>query len=328
MKVLVTGGAGYIGSVAVLRLTVRGDDVVVIDNLIQGHPEAVAAGLQLETVDITDRAAVRRALLAHRPDAVLHFAALTIAPDSVRDPAPYWLVNTGGTLNLLDAMRDADVPVLVLSSTAAVYGTPSVTPVPETAPLDPINPYGASKLAAERAAAAYADAYGLSFAALRYFNVAGAGDQLGEDHRPETHLIPSALDAAMGRRAPLSVFGADFPTPDGTAIRDYVHVEDLIDAHLLALDRMTDGSGSLGVFNLGSRAGASVQDILTTVARVTGAPVPVVAADRRPGDPPSLIADATRAREVLGWIPSRSDLESMLTSAWQWRQRFPTGYGH
>src|SRR3954470_20813928 len=246
VRVAVTGGAGYIGSTAVARLVARGDNVVVIDNLVKGHEQALRHRVPLAKVDICDRSALTSALHQFRPDAVLHFAALTIAPESVRDPAPYWRVNTGGTLNVLDAMRDAGVAAIVFSSTAAVYGNPAQIPIAEDAPLEPINPYGASKLAAERAVASYADAYGLAYAALRYFNVAGASGEMGEDHRPETHLIPSALDAAAGWREPLSVFGTDFPTPDGTAIRDYVHVEDLIDAHLLALDLLIANGASLG----------------------------------------------------------------------------------
>jgi UDP-glucose-4-epimerase GalE len=326
VRVLVTGGAGYIGSTAVARLAARGDDVVAIDNLYQGHPQALPSGVPLARLDIGDRSAVTSALLEYRPDAVLHFAALTIAPESVRDPAPYWRVNTGGTLNVLDAMRDARVPAIVFSSTAAVYGTPAQIPISEDAPLQPINPYGASKLAAERSVTSYAAAYGLSYAALRYFNVAGASGDVGEDHRPETHLIPSALDAAAGWRDPLAVFGTDFPTPDGSAIRDYVHVEDLIDAHLLALDRIVAGDDSLGAVNLGTRGGASVREVLDAVERVTGTPVPTRYADRRPGDPAVLVADASRAEETLGWQPRRSSLDEMVSSAWDWRQRFPRGY--
>src|SRR5215207_5063361 len=212
VRVVVTGGAGYIGSTAVARLVARGDDVVAIDNLTQGHQQALPDSVPLVPIDICDRSAIASALHEHRPDAVLHFAALTIAPESVRDPAPYWRVNTGGTLNVLDAMCDAGVPTIVFSSTAAVYGTTEQITIPEDAPLQPINPCGASKRAAERAVASYAEAYRLAYAALRYFNVAGAAGEVGEDHRPETHLIPSALDAAAGWRDPLSVFGTDFPT--------------------------------------------------------------------------------------------------------------------
>ena len=265
---------------------------MVIDNLTQGHRRALPNGVHLAEIDIDDRLAVTDVLRENRPDAVLHFAALTIAPESVRDPAPYWRVNTGGTLNVLDAMVDAEVPVIVFSSTAAVYGAPDLVPIVEDAPLAPINPYGASKLAAERATASYAEAYGLAYAALRYFNVAGTAGDVGEDHRPETHLIPSALDAVAGRREPLSVFGTDFPTPDGTPIRDYVHVADLIDAHLLALDKMTTGGASLGPMNLGTRDGASVREVLETVERVTGTAVPVIYSGRRPGDPANLVADS------------------------------------
>jgi UDP-glucose 4-epimerase len=326
VRVIVTGGAGYIGSVATRALASRGEDVVVIDNLAQGHRAAVSNQILVVDLDITDVAGVLDVFRAHRPDAVLHFAALTIAPESVRDPAPFWRVNVGGTLNVLDAMRATNVPIIVMSSTAAVYGTPERSPVAEDAPLAPINPYGASKLAAERAVASYAAAYEFAFAALRYFNVAGAAGDLGEDHRPETHLIPSALDAAAGRREPLSVFGDDFPTPDGTAIRDYVHVEDLVDAHLLALDQMRDTKTSLGAINLGTRDGASVREVLKAVGQITGAAVPEIVAPRRPGDPAELIADATRARNLLGWHPIRSTLDEMIDYAWSWRQRHPAGY--
>jgi UDP-glucose 4-epimerase len=227
---------------------------------------------------------------------------------------------------VLDAMRDAGVATIIFSSTAAVYGNPERIPITEDAPLAPINPYGASKLAAERAVSSYAEAYGLGYAALRYFNVAGASGEVGEDHRPETHLIPSALDAAAGWREPLSVFGTDFPTSDGTAIRDYVHVDDLIDAHLLALDRVVASGNSLGAINLGTRGGASVRDVLDAVERVTGTPVPTIHVGRRPGDPAILVANASKANEVLGWQPRRSHLDEMVSSAWAWRQRFPGGY--
>ena len=327
MNVVVTGGAGYIGSTAVNRLVGRGDTVVAIDNLTQGHRQSLPDAAHFAHVDISDYRAIKSVLREHRPDALLHFAALTIAPESVRDPAPYWRVNAGGTLNVLDAMVDVGVPVIVLSSTAAVYGAPNHVPITEDAPLEPINPYGASKLAAERATASYATAYSFAFAALRYFNVAGTVGDIGEDHRPETHLIPSALDAAAGRREPLSVFGTDFPTPDGTAIRDYVHVADLIDAHLLALDHMVIHRASLGAMNLGTRGGASVSEVLDAVERVTGTAVPVVYSGRRPGDPANLVADSTKVREVLGWEPRQSTLEEMVSSAWSWRQRFPRGYG-
>lgn len=326
MKIVVTGGAGYIGSVATHRLHAEGYEVVVIDNLSQGHRAALPCGVQFENADIVDEKSLTKLLQAHQPDAVLHFAALTIAPESVQDPGPYWRTNSGGTLALLNAMRGANVRSIVLSSTAAVYGAPELVPVPEASALAPINPYGASKLSAERAVSSYANAYGLSYVAFRYFNVAGATSDVGEDHFPETHLIPSVLDAVSGKRESLTVFGADFPTKDGTAIRDYVHVEDLVDAHLSALEALHVKQESLGAINLGTRDGASVQDVIEVVERVTGTAAPVVFGERRPGDPAILIANASRAYEILGWEPKRSTLDEMVASAWAWRQRFPNGY--
>lgn len=326
MKIVVTGGAGYIGSAATHRLAADGHDVLVIDNLHQGHTAALPEGARFVNVDITDADAMRQAVSDFQPEAAMHFAALTIAPESVTDPAPFWRVNLTGTLNLLDAMRAAGTSKLVFSSTAAVYGVPEHLPVREDAAKAPINPYGATKLAAEHAIATYARAYGISTAVLRYFNVAGASVEIGEDHTPETHLIPNVLFAAAGRAPTLTVFGTDFPTRDGTAIRDYVHVLDLADAHTLALESLQTGEGSMGAFNLGTRDGATVREVVETVERVTGKSVPVQYADRRPGDPPVLVADSTRAREVLGWEPRRSTLDEMVGSAWQWFQAHPGGY--
>ncbi|MCA9862208.1 MAG: UDP-glucose 4-epimerase GalE [Thermomicrobiales bacterium] len=326
MKIVVTGGAGYIGSAATHRLAAGGHDVLVIDNLHQGHVAAVPGGARFARVDITDALALREVVCEFRPEAVMHFAALTIAPESVIDPAPYWRVNLAGTLNLLDAMRAAGTSKLVFSSTAAVYGVPEHLPVKEDAAKNPINPYGAAKLAAEEAIATYAQAYDFSTAVLRYFNVAGASDAIGEDHAPETHLIPNVLFAAAGRAPALTVFGTDFPTRDGTAIRDYVHVLDLADAHTLALEALQREEGTLGAFNLGTRDGATVREVVETVERVTGENVPIQFADRRPGDPPVLVADSTRARTVLGWEPERSTLDEMVASAWRWFQANPGGY--
>lgn len=326
MKIVVTGGAGYIGSAATHRLAADGHDVLVIDNLYQGHTAALPEGVRFARVDITDIAAMRETVAGFQPDAAMHFAALTIAPASVQDPAPFWRVNVTGTLNLLDALRAAGTTRLVFSSTAAVYGIPEQLPVSEEAAKAPINPYGATKLAAENAIATYAHAYGISTAVLRYFNVAGASAVIGEDHTPETHLIPNVLFAAAGRAPALTVFGSDFPTRDGTAIRDYVHVLDLADAHMLALDALDSGEGPIGAFNLGTRDGATVREVVETVERVTGLNVPLQYAERRPGDPPVLVADATRARRVLGWEPKRSTLDEMVKSAWDWFQAHPRGY--
>jgi UDP-glucose-4-epimerase GalE len=326
VKIVVTGGAGYIGSAATHRLAADGHDVLVIDNLLQGHTAALPTGTHFAEVDITDADAMRETLIAYQPDAAMHFAALTIAPESVQDPSPFWRVNLTGTLNLLDAMRVAGTAKLVFSSTAAVYGVPEHLPVSEDAVKAPINPYGATKLAAEQAIATYAQAYGISTAVLRYFNVAGASEEIGEDHDPETHLIPNVLLAAAGRAPALTVYGTDFPTRDGTAIRDYVHVLDLADAHTLALEALHTGEGPIGAFNLGTRDGATVREVVETVERVTGKSVPVQYAERRPGDPPVLVADSTRAREVLGWKPRRSTLDEMVDSAWRWHQAYPTGY--
>lgn len=318
MRVLVTGGAGYIGSIAVECLLDRGHDVVVVDNLWRGHTAAVDPRARFAEIDLRDRPAVVGALRRHRPDAVMHFAGATLVPESVCEPGFYFEVNVGGSLNLLEAMRDAGVDRIVFSSTAAVYGAPASLPIREDAPTCPVNPYGQSKLAVEQLLAAYEAAHGLRYAAFRYFNVAGASERLGEDHEPETHLIPSALLAARGERSALDLFGTDYPTPDGTAIRDYVHVLDLADAHIAALERL---DRSLGPINLGTTHGFSVREVVDAVAEITGRPVPVRLESRRPGDPPALLADSTRAREILGWEPVRSTLPEMIGSAWRWMER-------
>lgn len=322
MKVLVTGGAGYIGSVAVERLLERGDEVIVLDNLWRGHRGAVSKDAQLVQVDLLDRDAVSQALKSTKPEAVLHFGAATLVPESVREPSLYFRTNVTGSQNLLDAMRDAEVKKFVLSSTAAVYGSPDRSPIDEETPKQPINPYGLSKLTVERMLPWHASAYALRYVAFRYFNVAGATKAHGEDHRPETHVIPVALEALLGKRPTFNVFGTDYPTPDGTAVRDYVHVVDLVDAHLLALDRIDE---QLGAFNLGARDGYSVREIVNAVEKVTEKPLPVVYGPRREGDPPALVADARRAEAVLGWTPKRS-IEEMVASAWDWMQRHPNGY--
>lgn len=323
MRILVTGGAGYIGSVAVELLAGRGDDVVVLDNLWRGHARAVPEGVRPVTADLRDAAAIREIVKQIEPEAVMHFAAATIVPESVSDPATYFGINTIGSHNLLVAMRDAGVRRFVFSSTAAVYGVPETNPIPEDAPKAPINPYGWSKLMVEQMLECHATAYGLQYVAFRYFNVGGATTAHGEHHGPETHVIPVALEALRGKRPHFKVFGTDYPTPDGTAIRDYVHVVDLAEAHLLALARLDQG---LGAINLGSRDGFSVRQIVDAVERVTGQPLPVEYAPRREGDPPILIADSTKARTLLGWTPKYSTLDEMIGSAWQWLQQHPAGY--
>jgi UDP-glucose 4-epimerase len=323
MRILVTGGAGYIGSVAVELLVAKGDEVVVLDNLWRGHAGAVPAGVETITADMRDAAAIRAAVFETKPDAVMHFAAATIVPESVADPATYFAVNTVGSHHLLTAMHEAGVKRFVFSSTAAVYGIPETIPVTEDAPTRPINPYGHSKLMVEQMLDCHAAAYGLNYVAFRYFNVSGATESHGEDHGPETHVIPVALLTLLGKRDCFKVFGTDYDTPDGTAIRDYVHVIDLAEAHLLALDKL---DRPLGAYNLGSRDGFSVRQIVEAVERVTGRALPVEYGPRREGDPPILIADSSRAQAELGWRPKRSTLDEMIGSSWDWFQRNPRGY--
>ncbi len=324
MKVLVTGGAGYVGSVAVELLCQGGHDVVVVDNLVNGHRRAIATDCEFHQVDLRDADRVLTTVQGTRPDAVLHFSALTIVPDSVARPNDYFAVNTVGTHNLLTAMLSCDIDRIVFSSTAAVYGQPDESPVKESAPTRPISPYGESKLMVEQMLNSYRSAYGLKSVALRYFNVSGATYEHGEDHHPETHLIPSAIFAAMGRREPLRLFGTDYDTPDGTAIRDYVHIVDLVEAHLAALVRLDTVAGAI---NLGAGTGTSVAAVLDAVQRVSGIEVPVIREPRRAGDPPELVADISHAKAVLEWEPTRSRIDEIVEQAWSWHSRFPDGYG-
>ncbi|WP_118857350.1 UDP-glucose 4-epimerase GalE [Sphingomonas mesophila] len=316
--ILVTGGAGYVGSHACQALAAAGWLPVVLDNLVHGHAEAVQWG-PLEHGDIADRARLDHLLETYAPAAAMHFAAFTAVGESVADPGKYYRNNVAGSLTLLEALRDHGVGRIVFSSTAAVYGTPETVPIPEAAPKAPINPYGQTKLAVEHLLADFAAAHGIAATALRYFNAAGADrdGRIGERHDPETHLIPLALDAASGKGPPLKLFGDDYPTPDGTCIRDYIHVADLADAHVRALDAMD----AFQAYNLGTGRGASVRQILDTVERVTGRAVPHDIAPRRPGDPPSLVADPSRAMAALGWKPKLSDLDTIVATAWAWHQR-------
>ncbi len=329
MRVLVTGGAGYVGSVTVERLIEAGHDAWVLDDLSTGHAAAVPAGATLLRATYADEEAVSRLLVDERIEAILHCGARSLVGESIREPAVYYRANVVGGLALLDAARRARVERFVFSSTAAVYGVPARTPITESAPLDPINPYGESKRTFEGALRWYGAAYGLRSIALRYFNVAGASERNGEDHDPETHLIPSIL-AALSSGRPMSLFGDDYPTPDGTAIRDYIHVEDLADAHLLALEATgrptAAGSQAAVSLNLGTGTGFSVRAVLGAAEAVVGRPVPQTSGPRRAGDPPILVASAERAGEVLGWAPRRSTLPEMIGSAWRWRQANPHGY--
>jgi UDP-glucose 4-epimerase len=321
MRILVTGGAGYVGSVSVEHLVAAGHDVVALDSYATARPGANLAGASVVRGTYTDRAAVAALLRDQRIDAVLHCGARSLVGESLREPALYFRENVAGGIALLEAMREAGVERLVISSTAAVYGVPDATPISEDAPLRPINPYGESKRSLEAAADWFAVAYGLRAVSLRYFNVAGASPTNGERHDPETHLIPNAIRAASGG-PPLTVFGSDYPTPDGTPIRDYVHVLDLAEAHRLALEATAPGDQRTGerllVCNLGSGVGFSVREVLTEAERVIGPPIPQAEGERRAGDPPTLVADIARARDVLGWSPGRSRLEEMIGSAWAW----------
>jgi UDP-arabinose 4-epimerase len=321
LSVLVTGGAGYIGSHACKGLAAAGYVPVTYDNLSRGHRHAVRFGPFVEG-DVGDRAAVAAALKAHDIAAVMHFAAFAYVGESGTDPALYYRNNVVGTLSLLDGMRDAGVDRIVFSSTCATYGLPETVPIAETTPQRPVNSYGETKLAIERALYWYGQAYGLRSVALRYFNAAGCdrGGEIGEEHDPETHLIPLVLRAALGSAPPVSIFGTDYATPDGTAIRDYIHVEDLASAHVRALDHLTKG-GANAALNLATGRGYSVREIIAAVARSVGHDVPYREGPRRIGDPPSLVADPSLARSVLGWQAECSDLDTIIGSALAWEMR-------
>ena len=320
---LVTGGAGYIGSHTLLALRAAGHSAVVVDDLRTGHP-FLAGDTLLERCDVGDRVALERVLRGRGPfDGALHFAGSLLVPESMQKPLAYYRNNAGGSATLIDACLEHGVRAFVLSSTCAVYGMPARVPIAEEAPLAPINPYGASKMMVERMLADAERAHGLRSASLRYFNAAGADPQgrVGECHEPEIHLIPSALQALAGMRGPLEVFGTDYPTRDGTCIRDYIHVTDLADAHVRAIEALLAGR-CLGPRNLGTGQGASIREVLAAVERVGGRSVPVREAARRPGDPPELVADATRFRDELGWQPRHSDLRTIVTTAWDWLRRW------
>ena len=320
--ILVTGGAGYVGSHACKALANSGFVPVTYDNLSRGHREAVRWGPLVEG-DLHDRARLAEAMRTHKPVAVMHFAAFAYVGESVSDPELYYSNNVGGTLALLSAMREAGIGRIVFSSTCATYGNPEAVPIGESAPQRPVNPYGETKLAIEHALHWYGGAYGLRSVALRYFNAAGADldGEIGEEHEPETHLIPLVVRAALGQAGPIGIFGTDYPTADGTAVRDYIHVADLADAHIRAL-RYLEAGGASAAFNLGTGRGHSVREVIAAVENATGRAVPKREEARRPGDPPELVADAARAGEVLGWLPQHSDLPTIVGSALRWHERY------
>jgi len=325
MTLLVTGGAGYIGSVVVERALARGHRIIVLDNLQEGHAAAVPPECRLVQADYGDRGVLARIFGEESIDAVVHLAAETTVATSVSDPAIYFQNNTVNGLALLEAMRVAGVMRLVFSSTAATYGEPVTTPITEEHPQQPINAYGESKLMFERCIRWYHRAYGLKSASFRYFNAAGATEHRGEAHRHESHLIPLVLDVAARDRPSVDIYGSDYPTRDGTCVRDYVHVADIADAHLLALDAV-DHLG-LDWFNIGTGTGHTVAEVVSAVERVTGQPVQVRRRERRPGDPATLVASSDRIRQVLGWTPQYTQLDEIIATAWRWRQRHPGGYG-
>ncbi|EJW17146.1 UDP-glucose 4-epimerase GalE [Paenibacillus alvei] len=326
MAVLVTGGAGYIGSHTVAELLARGEEVVIVDSLETGHQEAVLGGT-LHIGDIRDSAFLDSVFAQHSIDAVIHFAAYSLVGESMSNPAKYYDNNVHGTLVLLEAMRKHHVSRIVFSSTAATYGEPERTPIQETEATNPTNVYGETKLTMERMMRWFDQSHEIRYVSLRYFNAAGAHEngKIGEDHRPETHLIPLVLQTALGQRKEMKVFGSDYPTPDGTCIRDYIHVSDLADAHVMAVEYLR-GGGRSDVFNLGSGNGFSVLEVIQTAERVTGRSIPTVTEERRAGDPAVLIASADKAKSVLGWSPKRDDLNVLIQSAWNWHQARPTGY--
>jgi UDP-glucose 4-epimerase len=326
MTILVTGGAGYIGSVTAHRLRAKGEAVVVLDDLARGHRAAVHRDIPFYQGRVGDRELLARIVAAHKVEACMHFAALAYVGESVLEPAKYFENNVEQGIALIGTLLEAGVRRVVFSSTCATYGEPDRIPISEECPQWPKNPYGWSKLALERVLDSYDRAYGMKFVALRYFNAAGATEHQGEHHEPESHLVPNVLSAALGQKAELSVFGDDYPTPDGTAIRDYVHVSDLAEAHILALDYLRLG-GTSDFINLGTGHGYSVLEVIETARKVTGCPIPIRIEARREGDPAKLVADAKKAQAVLGWDSTMmSDLPTIVRSQWEWSQKHPHGY--
>jgi UDP-glucose 4-epimerase len=325
VRVLVTGGAGYIGSITAELLMKAGHDVVIVDNLSKGHRSAVPQGAKFIEEDVRSLGPIEAVLSDNKIECVMHFSASSLVGESMKAPGAYFANNVDGVRSLLDGMVATGVKGFIFSSTAATYGQPAEVPITEAAQVQPTNPYGESKAICERMLHWYREIHGINYAALRYFNAAGASREHGEDHDPETHLIPLALEAVNGERDALAIFGNDYPTPDGTCVRDYIHVEDLAQAHILAQTQLGDINET--VFNLGNGSGYSVREVLASVERVTGKPVPTHDTPRRAGDPATLVASSARATKVLGWKPCKPALDDIIRDAWDWKLRFPRGYG-
>ena len=321
MKIFVVGGAGYIGSVCAELLLNEGHEITIFDNLTEGHRRAVDSRAAFIQGDLADRAQIQAVLSSARPDAVMHFAANALVGESMRDPSKYFRNNICSGLNLLDGMIATRVPRIVFSSTCAIFGLPEQLPIKETTPALPINPYGESKFAFEKILQWYDRIHGLKFVSLRYFNAAGATENFGEDHRQETHLIPNVLKVALGEKPNVEIYGTDYETPDGTCIRDYIHIVDLARAHILAL-----GASTSAFYNLGTGGGSSVREVVSACAKITGRRISTIEQPRRPGDPPRLVASSEKIKKELGWRPQFQSLEAIIESAWKWHQKFPRGY--
>jgi len=321
MRIFLTGGAGYIGSVCAELLLNEGHEVAIFDNLTEGHRRAVDSRANFIRGDLADRLQIGAALSSTRPDAVMHFAAYALVPESMRDPSKYFRNNIANGLNLLDAVVATGVQRIIFSSTCAIFGPPERVPIDETAHPHPVSPYGESKLAFEKILRWYDEIHALKFVSLRYFNAAGATENLGEDHRPETHLIPNVLKVALGKSPNVEIYGTDYETPDGTCIRDYIHIVDLARAHILAL-----GADASGFYNLGTGGGSSVREVIAACRKITGRKIETIEKPRRPGDPPRLIASSEKINKELGWQPQFQSLDAIVESAWKWHLKFPDGY--
>ncbi len=321
MRIFLTGGAGYIGSVCSELLLNEGHEVAIFDNLSEGHRRAVDSRANFVRGDLTDRLQIEAALSSTRPDAVMHFAAYALVPESMRDPSKYFRNNIANGLNLLDAVVATGVQRIIFSSTCAIFGPPERVPIDETAHPRPVSPYGESKLAFEKILRWYDEIHALKFVSLRYFNAAGATENLGEDHRPETHLIPNVLKVALGQSPNVEIYGTDYETPDGTCIRDYIHIVDLARAHILAL-----GAAASGFYNLGTGGGSSVREVIAACRKITGRKIETIEKPRRLGDPPRLIASSEKIKKEVGWQPQFQSLDAIVESAWKWHLKFPDGY--